>query len=402
MKRSIEDSLPAILGGPAVRPPGPPTWPRPDASVTAALEHCALSGHWGKYDGENCRRLRERLGEFHIAEYVALCSSGTVGIELALRGLNICSGDEVLLAGYDFKGNFLTVLTVGATPVLVDLDPQTGQLDPQRAARAIGPKTRAIIASHLHGGVVDMPALRRLADAHRLAIIEDACQMPGAKLGSFRAGMQGDVGVISFGGSKLLTAGRGGAVLTNRIDVMTRLRRYSFRGNDAYPLSELQAAVLIPQLEQLDSRRADRQRRVGELCELLADVRTLTLIHVGSTTNAPDFYKVGFRYHEEACGGLSRDLFAAAMQAEGVALFPGFRSLHRIHARSRFRQIDELSEATRADSDWLVLHHPVLLEGSDAIHEIVTALRKIRAHAEQLRTANLPNRATASLWEGDL
>lgn len=370
--------------------------------MTAALEHCARSGAWGKYDGENCQRLRQQLREFHAADHVALCSSGTVGIELALRGLNICVGDEVLLAGYDFKGNFLTVLTVGALPVLVDLDPQTGQLDPQRATHAIGPKTRAIIATHLHGGVVNMPALRRLADAHRLAIIEDACQMPGAKLGSFRAGMQGDVGVISFGGSKLLTAGRGGALLTNRADVMTRLRRYSFRGNDAYPLSELQAAVLLPQLEQLDSRRAERQWRVGELCERLADVPALTSIHIGSATNAPDFYKVGFRYDAEACGGLSRDLFAAAMQAEGIALFPGFRGLHRIHARSRFRQIDELSEATRADSDWLVLHHPVLLEGSDAIHEVVTAVRKIRADAEQLRTANLPIRATASLWEGDL
>lgn len=399
MTSSHKDTLPAILGGPAVRPMGAPTWPRSDGAITAALEQCARSGTWGKYDGENCQRLRQQLGEYHAADHVALCSSGTVGIELALRGLNIAAGDEVLLAGYDFKGNFLNVLTVGATPVLVDLDPQTGQMNPQRAAHAIGPKTRAIIATHLHGGVVDMSALHQLADEHRLAIIEDACQMPGAKLGLHRAGMQGDVGVISFGGSKLLTAGRGGAVLTNRADVITRLRRYSFRGNDAYPLSELQAAVLLPQLEQLDSRRAERRRRADDLCKQLADVPVLTPIHVVAGSNETDFYKVGFRYHAETCGGLSRDVFAAAMQAEGIALFPGFRGLHLIHARSRFRQADELSEATRADSDWLVLHHPVLLEGSSAIREVVMAVRKIHVHAEHLRTANLSIRATVGPWE---
>jgi perosamine synthetase len=402
MTSSCHDTLPAILGGPAVRPMGAPAWPQSDAVITAALEECARSGNWGKYDGDNCQRLRQQLREFHAAEFVALCSSGTAGIELALRGLNITAGDEVLLAGYDFKGNFLNVLTVGATPVLVDIDPQTGQMDLQRAANAIGPQTRAVIATHLHGGIVDLSALRRLAEAHRLVIIEDACQMPGAKLGSFRAGTQGDVGVISFGGSKLLSAGRGGAVLTNRADVIPRLRRYSFRGNDAYPLSELQAAVLLPQLERLDSRRLERQRRVGELCELLADVPVLTAIHTVSTTNSPDFYKVGFRYRAEACGGLAREVFAAAMQAEGIALFPGFRGLHLIHARSRFRQADELSEATRADSEWLVLHHPVLLEGSRAIHEVVAAVRKIRAHAEHLRTANLPTGTIVGSWEGEL
>jgi len=214
--------------------------------------------------------------------------------------------------------------------------------------------------------------------------------------------MQGDVGVLSFGGSKLLTAGRGGTVLTNRPDVITRMRRYGFRGNDAYPLSELQAAVLLPQLEQLDSRRAERRRRVGEFWELLADVPALTPLHVVTGPDEPDFYKVGIRYNSEACGGLSRAMFAAAMQAEGIALFPGFRGLHLIHARSRFRQTDELSEATRADSDWLVLHHPVLLEGREAVCEVVTAARKICAHADRLRTAQLAILTTVSPWENEL
>ncbi len=330
-----------------------------------------------------------------------LCSSGTVAVELALRGLNLQPGDEVILAGYDFRGNFLNVLTVGAIPVLVDIDPQTGQLDPQRVAEAISPKTRAVIASHLHGGVVDMAALRQLADRHGFAILEDACQMPGAPLGDRRAGMHGDVGILSFGGSKLLSAGRGGGVITNRADVAARIRRYTQRGNDAYPLSELQAAVLIPQLDQLDARRTERRLRVEELRHRLADCSGLTFFAPPASTMESDFYKVGLRYHSESFAGLSRDVFCAAMQAEGVALFAGFRALHRLHARSRFRQSGELTQVDQADTDWVVFHHPVLLAGSAALEEIVQAIQKVQLHAEHLVSAKLKIGQPVTPWETD-
>jgi perosamine synthetase len=398
---SVDHPLPAILVGPAVRPQGPPPWPVTDAAITAVLERCAATGDWGRYDGDHCRRLRARLVELHAAEHVLLCSSGTVAVELALRGLNIGSGDEVILAGYDFRGNFLNVLTVGASPVLVDIDPQSGQLDPARVAEAITSRTRAIIASHLHGGVVDMAALRSVADEHGLAIIEDACQTPGAPLGTRRAGMHGDVGVISFGGSKLLSAGRGGAILTNRSDFAARIRRYGFRGNEAYPLSELQAVVLLPQLDQLDARRAERRSRAAELFAGLADCPVLTSPERPSPPLEPDYYKVAFRYHTGACGGLPRDVFAAAMQAEGIAVFPGFRGLHRLHARSRFRQAGDLPESTRADSEWLVLHHPVLLSGTEAIGEIIAAVHKVQQHADRLREAKLRVGGPTSPWEGE-
>jgi dTDP-4-amino-4,6-dideoxygalactose transaminase len=285
--------------------------------------------------------------------------------------------------------------------VLVDVQPATGQLDPAQAAEAITSRTRAIIASHLHGGVVNMAALRSVADEHGLAIVEDACQTPGAPLGARRAGMHGDVGVISFGGSKLLSAGRGGAILTNRLDIAARIRRYGFRGNAAYPLSELQAAVLLPQLDQLDARRAERRSRAAELFAGLADCPILTPLGEPSAFSEPDYYKVGFHYHAGACGGLSRDVFAAAMQAEGIAVFPGFRGLHRLHARSRFRQAGDLPESTRADSGWLVLHHPVLLSGTEAIGEIIAAVHKVQHHADRLREAKLRGRGPTSPWEGE-
>ncbi|OYW19446.1 MAG: hypothetical protein B7Z55_08810 [Planctomycetales bacterium 12-60-4] len=318
-----------------------------------------------------------------------------------MRGLQISQGDEVILAGYDFKGNFLNVLTFGALPILVDVSPQSGQLDLQRVEAAISSRTRAVIASHLHGGVVDLVRLRQLADSHGFAIIEDACQMPGAPLAGLRAGMSGDVGVISFGGSKLLSAGRGGAVLTNRADVAARIRKHVLRGNSAYPLSELQAAVLLPQLEQLDARRARRSAVVADLFARLAAVPMLAPFSLPTRGVEPDYYKVVLRYDASACGGLSREMFAAAMRAEGMAVSPGFRALHLIHARSRFRAADELTQATLADQNWLVLHHPLLLEGVPAVDEFLAAAQKIQAYADQLRTVDAPRSTQDTLWEMD-
>lgn len=252
-----------------------------------------------------------------------------------------------------------------------------------------------MIASHLHGGVVPMQRLREIADAHGLSIIEDACQMPGAILDGVRAGMAGDVGVISFGGSKLLTAGRGGAILTNRSDIAARIRRYTERGNEAYPLSELQAAVILPQLDRLDAGRAERQQRVAEIVAGIASFSGLTPIvqsrienpesKIPASADGPDFYKVAFRYDAAAFGGVSRLLFCAALRAEGIAVARGFRALHRIHASSRFRAVGELPEADRADKTLIVLHHPVLLEGPRGVEEILAALRKVQQNVPALR-----------------
>ena len=373
--------LPAILGGPPVRPQGPPTWPLIDDATRQVLALLAADGSWGRYHGPHCDALIAALQRQLACEHVLLCSSGTAAVELALRGVGVKPGDEVILAAYDFKANFTNVLTLGATPVLVDVRVDDWQLDLDQAEAALSAQTRAVIASHLHGGVVDMPKLRELADRHGFAIIEDACQSPGATVAGRPAGMWGDVGVYSFGGSKLLTAGRGGAVFTNRADVAQRIRLYTQRGNDAYPLSEMQAAVLLPQMSQLDERNQQRSENVAALASLLSNVGGLDVIRSAVADSAPAFYKLGLRYNATAFSNLARDHFAEAMRAEGIALDAGFRALHLTHARGRYRAVGELSVATAVDAAALTLHHPVLLGGNAEIREIDAAFDKIRFQA---------------------
>src|SRR5262245_5336669 len=200
------------------------------------------------------------------------------------------------MAGYDYPGNFLNTHAVGALPVLVDVDPDNWNLVPENLAQAVGPKTRALIVSHLHGGLVPMKKLMIFARKHNLAVIEDAAQVPGAVLGGKKAGTWGDVGILSFGGSKLLSAGRGGALLTSRADLNQRAKTWQQRGNLLCPLSELQAAVLLAQLAKLRSRNAQRLANVKLLFQLLHDVPGLTPLRNRPTEHHPGFYKVGFQY----------------------------------------------------------------------------------------------------------
>lgn len=378
--------LPAILGGTPIRPEGPPAWPGERPEVTEALNACVKDGSWGKYHGANCEALTEQLNRFHGVAESILCASGTVAVELALRGVRVEPGDEVILAAYDFKANFQNVLTVGATPVLVDIDPASWQLDVSQLEDAVSEKTKAIIVSHLHGGCVPMQPVMDLADRHGISVIEDACQATGAILDGCRAGAAGHVGVLSFGGSKLMTSGRGGAVMTNRPEIAQRIRLFTQRGNEAYPLSEMQAAVLRPQLARLDQQnvvRWDSVRRLSEKLEqLVAEdgdrvLRPLVNACSFADEDRPAFFKVGLQFDPQQTTGLSRAGFSQAMRAENVAIDPGFRSLHRIHSKRRFRAVGELPNASLCDDQVLILHHPVLLEGDEATQQICDSAARI-------------------------
>jgi dTDP-4-amino-4,6-dideoxygalactose transaminase len=376
--------LPAILGGSPIRPQGPPDWPLPDEDVQRSLGEVYSDGSWGKYFGRFIPRLEERLREYFGVEFVQTCASGTFAVELALRALKVGVGDEVIVAAYDYPGNFLSIHAAGAKPVLVDIAADNWNLDPKRLAAARGPMTRAVLVSHLHGGVVPMQEVMKWAAANGIAVIEDAAQAPGALVDGRRAGTWGDVGILSFGGSKLLSAGRGGAILTRHADANQRARLWLQRGNNICPLSELQAAVLLPQLDKLDRHNAHRARTARVLAERLQQIPGVRPFANPTPEDQPGYYKLGIQFDSEQFG-LPRDRLVVSMRAEGIAVDEGFPSLHRGRSPARFRAAGELTEATRAHDGCLVLHHPILL-GSDAdAQQVAEAFEKIHAHADQLR-----------------
>ncbi len=347
----------------------PFNWPLPDDEVRLALEAAYIDGSWGRYHGQHGEGLAEDLRSQFACEHSLLCSSGTIGVELALRGCGVEAGDEVVLAGYDFSGNFRAVEAVGARPVLVDVELSSWCLDVRELAEVRRERVKAVIVSHLHGGLAEMPSIMALARERGWAVVEDACQQPGAMLEGQPVGSWGDVSVLSFGGSKLLTAGRGGAVLTNDANMYQRMKIFAERGNWAFPLSELQAAILRPQLAKLSIRNRQRRDRVATILEATAGV-TQWLRPIAKRADAePAFYKLAWSLIPAEKNPNLRDLLISKLQAAGTPIDVGFPGFMR-RSKRRCEKIGTLPQSERISQSTLLLHHPVLLAEKKAAHQV--------------------------------
>jgi dTDP-4-amino-4,6-dideoxygalactose transaminase len=189
-------------------------------------------------------------------------------------------GDEVVTAADTFIATALAISHAGAMPVLVDVDPQTANIDPRALERAIGPRTRAVVAVHLYGQPADMDAVRDVADAHGLLVVEDACQAHGARYRGRRTGSLGDAAAFSFYPAKNLGAfGDGGAVVTSDPSLaasVRTLRDYGQRRKHEHVvrgfnrrLDTLQAAFLRVKLRHLDGWNARRREHAAAYSALL-------------------------------------------------------------------------------------------------------------------------------------
>lgn len=237
--------------------------------------------------GESLRRFEASLAAYHGVEEAIGVGSGTSALVLTLRELGL-AGQEVLTCSHTFAGVVSAILQAGAKPVLVEPDPLTGQIDLEKAAAAIGPETRALLAVHLYGHPVDLDAAARLCRDSELLLIEDVAQAHGARWRGRPVGSFGDAAVMSFHPSKNLGAfGDGGAVLTSRSDLAQGLRvarnlgksgKYDFqRLGPNSKLDSLQAALLEVKLRHLD-RWVARRRQLAEIyLEALKDVEGLEL-----------------------------------------------------------------------------------------------------------------------------
>jgi dTDP-4-amino-4,6-dideoxygalactose transaminase len=224
--------------------------------------------------GPEVEAFEAELAAFCGTRFAVAVSSGTAALHLALLAAGIGPGDEVITTSMTFVATVAAILYAGATPVLVDIDPKTRNLDPALATRAVTARTRAIVPVHLHGAPAAMDEILALADAHGLIVIEDAAQAIGAECLGRRVGSLGDLGCFSFyPGKNLGACGEGGAVVTDSADlaaVLRRLRdwgqsekyRHEERGFN-YRMDAIQAACLrvkLPLLPDWTEARRTRAR----------------------------------------------------------------------------------------------------------------------------------------------
>ena len=350
-----------------------PTWPPAWQNVAESVNRALANGSWGRYHGLPLQEFVSDFADFTGVSHVWPCSSGTIAVELGLRGLAVRSGDEVIMGGYDFPGNFRAVEAVAATPMLVDVCENGFVISASEVEAAINSRTKAVVVSHLHGQLADVHAIRAICEPRRIAVLEDACQVPGATVNGCPAGSLGDVGIFSFGGSKLLTAGRGGAVVTRRDDVIQRIRISAERGNDAYPLSALQAAALKPQLETVQARHLQRIASAHRLRGALKDSAIFSCTpDLWNDEWSPAFFKFPVQVASE----FDRQTLIEILVAEGVPADSGFRGFIRRSGR-RCQRTGTLDNARIAADKTILLHHPFMIGETGLTDQVIQAFQKV-------------------------
>ncbi len=236
--------------------------------------------------------LEEALCKQLNCHYAQLTSSGTSALTVALAALGIGAGDEVIMPSFTFVASFEAVLSVGAIPVIVDVNDSL-TIDPQAIKKAITPATRCIMPVHMCGSMADLDAIQTICREHKLLMLEDACQSIGASYKGKFLGTIGDAGALSFDFVKTVTCAEGGAVLTNDKAIYTRCDGYSDHGHDHqgmdrgaemhpfpgnnFRISELHAAVGLAQIRKLNTFLAIQKKSHQYLMETLSRIPGVSL-----------------------------------------------------------------------------------------------------------------------------
>jgi dTDP-4-amino-4,6-dideoxygalactose transaminase len=266
---------------------GIPKWPVSGARERELTDEVLGSDQWGGFH-PMVARFEKEFATFQRCRFGLTAANGSVTLEMALEAMGIGEGDEVIVPAISFIATATAVSRVRATPVFVDIEPDTYNIDPERVRQAIGPRTCAIIPVHFGGPMANMDALCAIAEAHGLAIVEDAAHAHGSEWKGRRAGSFGAISSFSFQNGKVMTAGEGGILLSNDESLIDRAREIQNGGRRKgegfffhytlgtnYRITALQCAVLIAQLERLPEQNALRMTNVNALRKALVDVREL-------------------------------------------------------------------------------------------------------------------------------
>ncbi len=290
--------------------------PEIDRAVTRVLE----SGWF--IAGAELEAFEQELAAACGVAHAIGVGNGLDALHLTLRAAGIGEGDEVIVPAHTFIATWLAVTYAGATPVPVDVDPITANIDPGAVAAAVGPRTAAIVPVHLYGQPADMTALRATADRHGLFLLEDAAQAHGARWSGREVGGLGDAAGFSFYPGKNLGAmGDGGAITTHDASLALRLRALRNYGSTTKyvhdvagvnsRLDELQAAILRVKLRHLPEHNARRQALARHYRVALADLVDLEL-----PATRPEAESV---WHLFVVRHARRDALAATLREHGVA-----------------------------------------------------------------------------------
>ncbi len=414
----------ALNGGTPVRtrpfPPYNTIGEEEKRAVARILDSTVLSkflGTWSEdfFGGPTVRALEQEWARFFGVRHAVTMNSATSGLYAALGAAGVEPGHEVIVSPYTMTASVTGALLYGAVPVFADIDPVTFCITPDTIRKVATPRTRAIVVVDLFGHPARVPQIMEFAEQRGITVIEDAAQAPGARLAGKFAGTQAHLGVFSLNYHKTIHTGEGGIVVTNDDHLAERLQLIRNHAEVVvedkgvtdltnmigfnYRMTEIEAAIGREQLKKLDRLLAARIEAAEYLTRRLVPVEGLTL-----PRPAPDvrhgYYLYVMRY-DAAKVGMPRDVFVAAVNAEGVPLSQGYvkpiylqpiyqRRAHwalRTPSGSAIRYDRGLCPTTERMHFEEVVHTNVCHAGATKadLDDVATAIEKVLASAQTVR-----------------
>jgi dTDP-4-amino-4,6-dideoxygalactose transaminase len=402
-------SLPALLGGvPVADADTYPSWPQWGEREREELLATLDSGAWWTGDGQRAFRFARDFARYQGASAGYTFTNGTQTLEAALVACGVGEGDEVIVPGMTFVASASAVLAVNATPVIVDVDPDTLCIDPDAAEAAIGERTRAIIAVHVAGAVCDLDLLVPLCERRGLHLIEDCAHAHGSQWRGRGVGSYGSLGSFSMQQGKLMTAGEGGALIGDDQQLLDAAWNYADCGRERgrwfyhhatigsnFRMTEWQGAVLLAQLERFPEQHAVRNANAIALGEALAQIPGLRAQKRDERMDSQGNYCFVVHYDSSEFAGMPLRRFEEALYAEGVPLGASYPSLSdldvfrkRSFAPTRRRSapaIDypnlHLPVAEHAAASTVWMEHRLLLADRERVLRVAHAAARIHEHA---------------------
>ncbi len=321
-----------------------------DHEVAAVTE--AARSSWYGDAGRHVHEFEDRFANYVGRRFGIALPSATAGIHLSLLALGVGPGDEVVVPDATWIASAAPISYVGAVPRFVDVDPESWCVDPVEVAAAMSKRTRAVIAVDLYGGMPDMHELARVCDEHGVAVVEDAAEAIGSRYRGRRAGGFGVTSVFSFHGSKTLTTGEGGMVVTDDEALAGRMRLFADHGRrpddtafynqvvaHKYKMSAVQAALGLAQLDRVDELVAKKRQIFGWYRQLLGNRADLLLNR--EPVGVENSYWMTTAVLDDR-GGLTERSLAAMLDEEGIATRPFFHPLSSLPAYSSMPGIAEV------------------------------------------------------------
>lgn len=297
-----------------------------------------LDTTWISSNGKYINMFEKAYADWNKSKHALACANGTVALHLPLLALGLKTGDEVLVPTFTYIATANAVRYCGATPVFVDCLPDTWNIDPIDMERKITSKTKGVIPVHLYGNPCDMNAIMILAQKYKLFVLEDAAECHGAEFYGKRTGTFGDAGIFSFFGNKIITTGEGGMIVTDNDDLAAKMRMLRGQGMDPnrrywfpitgynYRMTNIEAAIGLAQLENVDEHISARYRVADWYAEILEDVGD----YIVPQKVTPGAKNVWWMYSIllSAKSTISRDKLMADLSVDGVETRPLFYPMH--------------------------------------------------------------------------